>query len=128
VEGHHDDLYAGGPVGKAFGKVSAGIIRLPAANTVSVDDGPVVPSLSLAATPNPSQASTTFSFVLPQAGRARLAVYDAAGREVARLLDGDVLAGRHEARWSVGVRPGVYFAKLDAPGGVRRVARVARVE
>jgi hypothetical protein len=60
-------------------------------------------------------------------GRARLVVYDAAGREVALLLDGDVLAGRHEVHWSAPAKPGVYFARLDAPGGQHRIARVARL-
>jgi len=128
VEGYHGDLYAGGDVACAFGQATAGIIRLPAANTVSVGDGPAVASVALTASPNPGRASTTFSFAVPNVGRARLAVYDAAGREVALLLDGDVLAGRHEVRWSAPARPGVYFARLDAPGGQHRIARVARLD
>src|SRR5262249_7027640 len=91
VEGYHGDLYAGGAVSRAFGHSTAGLIRLPAANTVSVDDGPAVTALSFAASPNPGRLITTFSFALPQAGRARLVVFDATGREVARLLDGEAL-------------------------------------
>jgi len=128
VEGYHGDLYAGGSVSFAFGKATAAIIRLPGANTVGVDDGPMVTGLSLAASPNPSRAGTAFAFALPRPGHARLAVFDAAGREVARLLDGDVLAGRHEVRWTAPAKPGVYFARLEVPGGEKRLARVVRFE
>jgi hypothetical protein len=127
VEGYHGDLYAGGDFRHAFGNVSAFITRLPAVNTVAVEDRAHAP-LALAASPNPGRGGTTFAFTLPVRGHVRLAVFDAAGREVARVLDDDVLAGAHEARWTAAARPGVYFARLDAPGGASRVARVVRLD
>ena len=77
--------------------------------------------------PNPGRHSTTLSFTLPGRGRVRLTVFDPAGREVAQLLDRDVL-GAHEVRWVAPAHPGVYFARLETPGGLRRVARVVRLE
>jgi catechol 2,3-dioxygenase-like lactoylglutathione lyase family enzyme len=128
VQGYHGDLYAGGAIAYAFGKVTHAITRLPAANTLGVEDGPVVTAVAFAVSPNPGRGRTTFSFALPASGRARLAVYDAAGREVALLVDGEVPAGRHEAHWNAAAAPGVYFARLDVPGGTKRIARVVRFE
>jgi hypothetical protein len=129
VQGYHGDLYAGGYVGFAFGKASHGIIRLPAANTVvAVDDVPNSTRIQLVASPNPGGRRTTFSFTLPQAGRARLEIFDAAGRLVATLADGELLAGRHAVRWTTPASPGVFFARLEAPGGKRAILRIARID
>jgi hypothetical protein len=128
VQGYHGDLYAGSNLGFAFGKASHGIIRLPSANTVGVEDGPSVARIQLVASPNPGGRRTTFLFTLPQAGRARLEVFDAAGRLVATLADGEMLAGRHEVHWTTPASPGVYFARLEAPGGEKAILRVARIE
>jgi len=46
--------------------------------------------------PNPFNPTTTLSFVLPQAARVNLAVYDARGRLVSTLVDGWRQAGAHE--------------------------------
>lgn len=128
VEGYHDDLFAGGAYPYAFGKVIHGITRLPVANTAGVDDSPKLTHVALTASPNPGRGQTSFAFALPFAGHARLTVLDAAGRIVTTLVDGDLAAGLHELRWSASVRPGMYFARLEAPGGVRRIARVVRFE
>jgi hypothetical protein len=125
---YHGDLYAGGLVSFAFGTASHGIIRLPAANTVGVEDGVTPTRVSLVASPNPGGRRTMFSFTLQQAGHARLAIHDAAGRLVATLADGEMIAGRHEARWETSAPPGVYFARLEAPDGVHRVIRFARID
>jgi hypothetical protein len=127
IQGHHGDLFTGSAQ-YDFGKVSHGVIRLPAANTVGVESGPAATAVTLAASPNPARGRATFSFALPQSGRVRLVVIDAAGRVVTTLVDGDVPAGWHEAHWSARAAPGVYFARLEAPGGMRRTARVVRFE
>jgi len=128
VEGHQGDLYCGGLFSYAFGKVTSCITRLPAANTVAVGNRPATPKLTLAASPNPSRGPLLMSFTLPQSGHVRLVVHDIAGREVARLVDAEVPAGHHEVRWSAAPPPGLYFAKLQSPGGETRVARVVRLE
>ncbi len=80
-----------------------------------------------APSPNPASAGTRFGVTLPRAGRASLAVYDAAGRLVRTLADGAFDAGTRSFAWDLrdtGGRPvgaGVYFACLDA--GAERVTR-----
>lgn len=51
-------------------------------------------------------------------GPLRLAVYDLAGRAVARLHDGPLAAGRHRFAWDGrAAQPGLYFVRLDSPLG-----------
>ena len=50
--------------------------------------------------PNPFNPTTTIRFALPEAAVVRLSVYDMLGREVARVLDSELPAGRHEATWN----------------------------
>ena len=45
--------------------------------------------------PNPFNPTTTIEFTLPSAGQASLTIYDVLGREVARLVDGPMIAGGH---------------------------------
>jgi subtilisin family serine protease len=71
----------------------------------------------LAAWPNPFNPTVTLRFALPAAGQVRLAVYDAAGREVALLLDGERPAGEQLITWRAeGLASGVYLARLEGPG------------
>jgi len=92
---------------------------------VGPDDG-VAGALAFAAPqPNPAVARTTLRFTLPQAGRARLSLYDASGRRVAVLADGAQGAGTHALAWDLRdeagrtVSPGLYFAHLETPAGSR---------
>jgi flagellar hook assembly protein FlgD len=72
--------------------------------------------------PNPFNPATVISFRLASVLSARLAVYDATGREVAVLAEGFMQAGNHEVRWngrdSSGnpVSSGVYLYRLEAGG------------
>ena len=50
--------------------------------------------------PNPFNASTGISFQLTEALKVQVVVYDIQGREVRRLLDGYVTAGRHSVTWN----------------------------
>lgn len=76
--------------------------------------------LELASYPNPFNASTHFSFVLPGEGPTELRICDALGRQVVLLSRGRLAAGRHAVVWegldSRGqpVGSGVYFARLSA--------------
>jgi hypothetical protein len=71
--------------------------------------------------PNPFDVSTVIPYRLAKpCGRIRLAIYDAVGREVRRLMDGGQDAGRHHAVWDgrdgegKRVPPGVYFYRIEA--------------
>jgi flagellar hook assembly protein FlgD len=62
---------------------------------------------------------------LPASATVELKVYDVTGREVRRLVQGAMPAGRHRAAWdgkdSRGARvaSGVYWFRLKAAGEVR---------
>lgn len=75
--------------------------------------------------PNPARDGAELEFVLPSAGHARLAVFDAAGRRLATVREGEFAAGRHSARWdlrdSAGSRvsTGLVFVRLETAAGAR---------
>ncbi|WP_412061975.1 M36 family metallopeptidase [Rubrivirga sp. IMCC45206] len=69
--------------------------------------------------PNPSAGTARIGFAMPDAGNARVVVYDVRGRQVAVLADGQVGAGRHEATLDSGaLAAGVYVVRLEALGQV----------
>jgi hypothetical protein len=87
--------------------------------------GPRVPSpqTSLSeAVPCPFWFDATIHYSLANAGRARLAVYDIAGKRVKALVSGNLPAGAGQVRWNrtddAGrtVARGVYFCRLQADG------------
>jgi len=77
------------------------------------------------ARPNPFTYRTSIHFDLPVGGRVRLEIYDIAGRHVRTLVDGALAPGSHVSEWDGrgdggGLHAGVYFARLEAPGGTLR--------
>lgn len=71
------------------------------------------------ASPNPFYPATEIGFALPEARHVRLAVYDLLGREVTRLVDGALAAGRHRVRFEAGDLPsGTYLYRIEAGGEV----------
>ncbi len=65
--------------------------------------------------PNPLNRSATMRILLPQVGQARLEVFDARGRRVATLLEGQFGAGERLVQWDAGNLPaGLYFCRLTA--------------
>ncbi len=90
-------------------------------NVVAVQ-GPVVAAARLLAPwPNPFNPAVNLTCELETPSRATLAIYDVAGREVARLLGGEQPAGRHVLRWrgqdggGRDLPAGLYFARLITP-------------
>jgi hypothetical protein len=68
--------------------------------------------------PSPASDAVTIGFTLPAGGRVELSVYDLAGRRVARLVDGELAAGRHEVGWGCAEVPsGVYLYRLTTDSG-----------
>ncbi len=64
--------------------------------------------------PNPFNPSTSIRIDLPEAGNVVPSVFDLLGREVARLIDGQMPQGRHEVTWDGdGVPSGVYLYRMD---------------
>ena len=68
--------------------------------------------------PDPFNPSTTINFTLPSPGAVTLTVYDLLGKEVRRLIDGNVPAGAGSVTWDgrdsrgAPVGSGVYFYRL----------------
>ena len=88
-----------------------------------VDDGDGVLALRLNQNrPNPFNPVTTLAFELPASGAVELAVYNAAGKHVATLIDGHTEAGRQSVTWpgvddaGRSVASGVYFFRLTHNG------------
>ena len=49
--------------------------------------------------PNPFNPQTRIDFALARSGRVDLAIFDLTGRRLARLVGGDLEAGRHTVLW-----------------------------
>ena len=78
----------------------------------SLDAAPVADAL-LGSAPNPTRDRTTVGFELAEAGDVTVAVFDALGREVARLLDGPAEAGVRQVTFDVtGLPAGVYVVRM----------------
>lgn len=67
--------------------------------------------------PNPFNPSTTISFTISKSSYVRLTVYDALGREVKILVDGELFPGAHTVEFDGSAQAsGVYFYRLQADG------------
>jgi hypothetical protein len=80
----------------------------------------------LGARPNPGRGGVQrLMFELGRSGRARLEVYDAAGRRVRRVADGFFGAGVRAVEWDGrgedgrAVASGVYWVRLECAGHVK---------
>ena len=100
-----------------YGYIFLDAVTFEAVGATSVEGGGDGPDFSLAAMPNPFGTTSRVRFELDQPASVRLAVYDLLGREVARLADGPMGAGTHEATVSAaGLASGVYLVRLVADG------------
>jgi trimeric autotransporter adhesin len=78
--------------------------------------------------PNPFNAYTTVPFAVPQQAHVVLKVYDLLGRTVATLVDGQLPAGHHTARFDAsGLPSGTYLYVMEA-GDFREVRRMVLVK
>lgn len=69
--------------------------------------------------PNPFNPTTRVSYYLPGDADVTIAVYDAAGRLVARLVNGYQSAGGHTVEWNAaGTSSGIYFCRFESSGTV----------
>jgi hypothetical protein len=63
--------------------------------------------------PNPFNPATTISFAMPQAGYAKLEIYNTLGQLVATLVDEELEAGTHAVTWDASVQAsGLYLYRL----------------
>ncbi len=103
-----------------------------------VADGEPVQRFALRpARPDPFTGSTSIRFDLPQPAYVHLAVFDLAGRRIARLADGPFVAGAFGIAWNgigdagAAVAPGVYMVRIECARedgrrdtAVRRIVRI----
>ncbi len=57
-----------------------------------------------------------FDLTLPRRGDTAVDILDSRGTVVARILEGNLDAGGHQAVWSASVQPGVYIARARGTG------------
>jgi hypothetical protein len=114
------------------GNESAVATLLPS-GTLGVTPGVPPHALALAAPfPNPARGSTRLSYELPRAGHVRLAVYDAAGRQVRVIEDASREAGAYDATFDLldgrgrALGAGLYLVRLETAAGAitRRLVTV----
>jgi hypothetical protein len=85
--------------------------------------------LALRAFPNPFNPAVRISFATPSRGSVDAAIYDAAGRFVAKLAAGDLPAGEHAFSWNGrdhagrAAASGVYFLRVRA-GSARETLKL----
>ncbi len=91
-------------------------------------DPPVIREFALLQNyPNPFNATTTIRFALPHEARVELKVFDLMGREIARLVDGEVTAGNHAMPFDAqGLASGIYFYRLNA-GAFQQTRKLALI-
>jgi hypothetical protein len=88
------------------------------------------PTFAVRAWPNPTSGPTEVSFVLPEAGKARVRILDPSGRVVRTLASRSFGPGTHAVSWDGRGRDrkplaaGVYFAVVEAGGSLRSVKLV----
>jgi hypothetical protein len=102
------------------GRTSGGQV-IPTA-PIRVTAGVPITAFELASVwPNPAGPSTNLAFAVPRSADVTIGVFDAMGREVARLADQRFEPGRYRLTWSgrtsTGPAPsGVYFVRLQVQG------------
>jgi hypothetical protein len=116
---HDGYLYESG-AGLVNGHLSHNLSRIPLYATLDAPrPQPREPRLLLAVSPNPARASIALSFSLPAAGHVRLTLHDVSGREVSRPVDREFDPGAHQVAWPIAAAPGIYFARLQSPAGIK---------
>lgn len=84
------------------------------------DREPDVEAGPLSVAPNPMSTGGVVSFTLPARDDAELSLINIGGKEVARLLRGELAAGAHRIRLdAAGLPAGDYFLRLEFRGAVR---------
>lgn len=102
------------------------ILNIPLVRTnVANDDNTQSPEptdFGIANFPNPFNPTTTISFITPQAGTAKLTVFNIKGQRVNMLYNGLLSKGYHSIIWNglddrgTAVSSGVYFVRVEMNG------------
>jgi hypothetical protein len=88
----------------------------------------IAPEDGVRAAPNPFVNQTRLTFALDEAARVSLQVYDLLGRQVSVLVDRQLDAGPHTARFrGAGRASGMYLYVLSVDGRIRDRGRIIHV-
>lgn len=116
-------LVAGAVWDKAMRYIQGTAGTVPVANAAAAAAAPSAPAVDasvacaiVGAAGSPVGAGCRVSFVLREAGAARITVVDVQGRMVASLVDGSLAAGVHDVVWHGPAAAGVYFVRLESGG------------
>lgn len=67
--------------------------------------------------PNPFNPVTNINFSIPKAGIVKLVVFDAAGKQVAKLVNKQLSAGTYKYDFNAShLSSGIYFYRLETAG------------
>ncbi len=65
--------------------------------------------------PNPFNPSTNISFSIPKATNVKITIFNAIGKEIAVLVNGNYESGTHNITWNANnIASGMYFYKMEA--------------
>lgn len=64
--------------------------------------------------PNPFNVGTTIQYTLTRPAQVQLVVFDALGRQTAKLLEAARPAGTHQIQWQPDLPSGLYFLQINA--------------
>ena len=65
--------------------------------------------------PNPFNPLTTINFDIPRNSKVNISIFDASGRRIAEIFNGETTAGVHSIKWDGSAfASGVYFCRLTA--------------
>ena len=96
-----------------FTKIHSIIWRPDPTVTAVAEKKPLL--LTLTATPNPFNPSTTVTYTLTEAGEIELGVFSVLGQKIADIVTGYRSVGTHRAQWNASGRAsGVYVIRLKA--------------
>ena len=116
VNGDGLEDVAVGSTGGAFLSILLGVPNL---GMTAVAPARERTTLDLAIRPNPARTTAHIDFALPVDSRVYVEIIDLGGRRVAEVFRGSLPPGAHSLTWNgrqgaAPVRPGVYFARVNA--------------
>ncbi len=101
-------------------KLTLGVLKGEISD-VAPEDGQIPVQFELAQNyPNPFNPTTTINFSIPKATDVTLTVYDAIGREVTKLVNEQLAAGKHSVDWNASNNAsGIYFYRIATDQNVQ---------
>ena len=114
---HTGEVFSGLPAGVTVNIPSLNVVNNHWAGTTAVGSVKSAARLAVMARRNPVRGTARLALALPEAGPAKVEVFDVSGAHVATLADGWQAAGTRDLEWNTSAaHAGVYFARVTAAG------------